>query len=79
MKKIVESKTTEYILDLYVKMHDMKKDVNTRLKTMSCAIYKIEKRVDQTDKKIDKLLWTMLGGMGALLLTFIIISFRLIK
>ena len=46
---------------------------------MSCAVYKIEKRVDETDKKIDKLLWTMLGGMGALLLTFIIISFRLIK
>ena len=63
MKKIVESKTTEYILDLYVKMHDMKKDVNTRLKNMSCAVYKIEKRVDETDKKIDKLLWTMLGGM----------------
>jgi hypothetical protein len=39
---------------------------------MSCAIYKIE-------KKVDKILWAMIGGMGALILTLIAIAFKLVK
>jgi hypothetical protein len=47
---------------------DVKKEIsiikNNHLKHMSCAIYKIE-------KKVDKILWTMITGMGALILTLI--------
>jgi len=39
---------------------------------MSCAIYKIE-------KKVDKILWSMISGMGALILTLIVIAFKFVK
>jgi hypothetical protein len=37
---------------------------------MSCAIYKIE-------KKVDKILWYMITGMGALILSLIAIVLKL--
>ena len=58
----------EHMVDLYSKVDNLKKDIsiikNNHLKHMSCAIYKIE-------RKVDKILWYMIGGMGALILTLI--------
>lgn len=76
MKHIIKSRLEEHMLDLYTRVDNLKKDIsvikNNHLKHMSCAIYKIE-------KKVDKILWSMLGGMGALILTLIAIAFKLIK
>ena len=76
MKRIVKSRLDDHVLDLYNRVDDVKKDVslikNNHLKHMSCAIYKIE-------KKVDKILWSMIGGMGALILTLIVIAFRFVK
>jgi hypothetical protein len=56
------------MVDLYNRVDNLKKDIsiikNNHLKHMSCAIYKIE-------KKVDRILWTMITGMGALILTLI--------
>ena len=83
MKRIIKSRLEEHMADLYERVDNLKKDIsvikNNHLKHMSCAIYKIEKKVAETDKKIDKVLWAMLGGMGGLVLTLLIIAFRLIK
>ena len=74
MKRIVKSRLDDHVLDLYNRVDDVKKDVsiikNNHLKHMSCAIYKIEKKVDWIQK-------AMLTGMGALALTLIVILFKL--
>ena len=74
MKRIVKSRLDDHVLDLYNRVDDVKKDVsiikNNHLKHMSCAIYKIEKKVDWIQK-------AMLTGMGALALTLIAILFKI--
>ena len=74
MKRIVKSRWDDHVLDLYNRVDDVKKDIsiikNNHLKHMSCAIYKIEKKVDWIQK-------AMLTGMGALTLTLIAILFKL--
>ena len=68
MKHIVKSRLDEHMIDLYNRVDNLKKDISTiknnHLKHMSCAIYKIE-------KKLDRLYWGMFTGMGALILTLI--------
>jgi hypothetical protein len=68
MKRIIKSRLEEHMIDLYNRVDNLKKDIsiikNNHLKHMSCAIYKIE-------KKVDRILWTMITGMGALILTLI--------
>ena len=74
MKRIVKSRLDDHVLDLYNRVDDVKKDIsvikNNHLKHMSCAIYKIEKKVDWIQK-------AMLTGMGAFALTLIAILFKL--
>ena len=74
MKRIVKSRLDDHVLDLYNRVDDVKKDVsvikNNHLKHMSCAIYKIEKKLDWIQK-------AMLTGMGALALTLIAILFKI--
>jgi hypothetical protein len=74
MKHIIKSRIDEHMVDLYNKVDNLKKDIsvikNNHLKHMSCAIYKIE-------KKVDKILWSMIGGMGALILSLIAIVLKL--
>jgi hypothetical protein len=76
MKRIIKSRLEEHMVDLYHRVDNLKKDIavikNNHLKHMSCAIYKIE-------KKVDKILWAMIGGMGALILTLIVIAFKFTK
>ena len=76
MRRIVKSRLDEHMIDLYNRVDNLKKDIsiikNNHLKHMSSAIYKIE-------KKVDKILWSMLGGMGALILTLIVIAFKFTK
>lgn len=76
MKRIIQSRTTEHLIDLYTKIGDVKKEVsiikNNHLKHISCSIYKIE-------KKVDKIYGYMITGMGALILTLIVIAFRTLK
>jgi hypothetical protein len=68
MKKIIKSRLDEHMVDLYNRVDNLKKDIsiikNNHLKHMSCSIYKIE-------KKVDKILWSLLGGMGALILALL--------
>jgi len=68
MKKIVKSRLNEHIIDLYDHVDDVKKEIlvikNNHLKHMSCSIYKIEKNVN-------RLIWCLITGMGALSLTLI--------
>jgi hypothetical protein len=68
MKRIVKSRLDDHVVDLYNRVDDVKKDIsvikNNHLKHMSCSIYKIE-------KKVDKILWALMTGMGALILTLI--------
>lgn len=74
MKKIIKSRLDEHMVDLYHRVDNLKKDIslikNNHLKHMSCAIYKIE-------KKVDKILWFMITGMGSLILALIAILFKL--
>ena len=74
MKKIIKSRLDEHMIDLYHRVDTLKKDIsvikNNHLKHMSCAIYKIE-------KKVDKILWFMITGMGSLVLALIAILFKL--
>jgi archaellum component FlaC len=76
MRRIVKSRLDEHMIDLYNRVDNLKKDIsiikNNHLKHMSSAIYKIE-------KKVDKILWSMIGGMGALILTLIVIAFKFTK
>jgi len=68
MKRIIKSRLDEHMVDLYNRVDNLKKDIsiikNNHLKHMSCSIYKIE-------KKVDKILWALMTGMGALILTLI--------
>ena len=74
MKKIIKSRLDEHMVDLYHRVDNLKKDISTiknnHLMHMSCAIYKIEKKVDWIQK-------AMLTGMGALALTLIAILFKI--
>ena len=74
MKRIIKSRLDEHMIDLYHRVDNLKKDIsvikNNHLKHMSCAIYKIE-------KKVDKILWFMITGMGSLVLALIAILFKL--
>jgi len=76
MKKIIKSRLDEHMIDLYNRVDNLKKDIsiikNNHLKHMSCSIYKIE-------KKVDKILWSLLAGMGALVLALMALFTRLIK
>jgi len=74
MRRIIKSRLDEHMVDLYNRVDNLKKDIsvikNNHLKHMSCAIYKIE-------KKVDKILWFMITGMGGLVLALIAILFKL--
>jgi hypothetical protein len=76
MKKIIKSRLDEHMVDLYNRVDNLKKDIsiikNNHLKHMSCSIYKIE-------KKVDRILWSLLAGMGALVLALMALFTRLIK
>jgi hypothetical protein len=62
------------MIDLYNRVDNLKKDIsvikNNHLKHMSCAIYKIE-------KKVDKILWAMMTGMGAVIVALIAIVLKM--
>ena len=74
MKRIIKSRLDEHMIDLYNRVDNLKKDIsvikNNHLKHMSCAIYKIE-------KKVDKILWYMITGMGAVIVTLIAIVLKM--
>jgi hypothetical protein len=76
MKRIIKSKLDEHMVDLYNRVDNLKKDIsiikNNHLKHMSCSIYKIE-------KKVDRILWSLLAGMGALILALMALFTKLIK
>jgi hypothetical protein len=76
MKRIIKSRLDEHMVDLYNRVDNLKKDIsiikNNHLKHMSCSIYKIE-------KKVDRILWSLLAGMGALVLALIALFTKLIK
>jgi Mg2+ and Co2+ transporter CorA len=73
MKRIIKSRLDDHIVDLYDRIDDIKKEIsvikNNHLKHMSCSIYKIEKNVN-------RIIWGMLAGMGALVLTLIAIALK---
>ena len=68
MKRIVKSRLDDHVSDLYERVADVKKEVsiikNNHLKHMSVDINRI-------GRKVDKILWSMITGMGALILTLI--------
>jgi hypothetical protein len=74
MKRIIKSRLDEHMVDLYNRVDNLKKDIsvikNNHLKHMSCAIYKIE-------KKVDKILWAMITGMGAVIVALIAIVLKM--
>ena len=74
MRRIIKSRLDEHMVDLYNRVDNLKKDIsiikNNHLKHMSCAIYKVE-------KKVDKILWFMITGIGSLVLALIAILFKL--
>jgi hypothetical protein len=74
MKRIIKSRLDEHMIDLYNRVDNLKKDIsvikNNHLKHMSCAIYKIE-------KKVDRLLWAMMTGMGAVIVSLIAIVLKM--
>jgi len=74
MKRIIKSRLDEHMIDLYNRVDNLKKDIsiikNNHLKHMSCAIYKIE-------KKVDKILWSMMTGMGAVIVALIAIVLKM--
>ena len=74
MKRIIKSRLEDHMIDLYNRVDNLKKDIsvikNNHLKHMSCAIYKIE-------KKVDKILWAMMGGIGALIIALIAIVLKM--
>jgi hypothetical protein len=73
MKRIIKSRLDEHMVDLYNRVDNLKKDIsvikNNHLKHMSCSIYKIE-------KKVDKILWALMTGMGALILTLVALALK---
>ena len=68
MKRIVRSRLDDHVVDLYERVADLKKDISTiknnHLKHMGVDINRI-------GKKVDRILWSMITGMGALILTLI--------
>jgi hypothetical protein len=74
MKRIIKSRLEDHMIDLYNRVDNLKKDIsvikNNHLKHMSCAIYKIE-------KKVDKILWSMMTGMGAVIIALIAIVLKM--
>jgi hypothetical protein len=74
MKRIIKSRLEDHMIDLYNRVDNLKKDIsiikNNHLKHMSCAIYKIE-------KKVDKILWAMMTGMGAVIVALIAIVLKM--
>ena len=68
MKRIVRSRLDDHVVDLYERVADVKKDIsaikNNHLKHMGIDINRI-------GKKVDRILWSMITGMGALILTLI--------
>jgi hypothetical protein len=74
MKRIIKSRLDDHMIDLYNRVDNLKKDIsiikNNHLKHMSCAIYKIE-------KKVDKILWAMMTGMGAVIVALIAIVLKM--
>jgi hypothetical protein len=68
MKRIVKSRLDTHVVDLYERVDDLKKDIsvikNNHLKHMGIDINRI-------GKKVDRILWSMITGMGALILTLI--------
>jgi hypothetical protein len=74
MKRIIKSRLDDHMVDLYNRVDNLKKDIsvikNNHLKHMSCAIYKIE-------KKVDKILWAMMTGMGAVIVALIAIVLKM--
>ena len=76
MKRIIKSRLDDHMVDLYNRVDNLKKDIsiikNNHLKHMSCSIYKIE-------KKVDRILWSLLAGMGALILALMALFTKLIK
>ena len=68
MKRIVKSRLDDHVVDLYERVADVKKEVsiikNNHLKHMSVDINRI-------GRKVDRILWSMITGMGALILTLI--------
>jgi hypothetical protein len=76
MKRIIKSRLEDHMVDLYNRVDNLKKDIsiikNNHLKHMGCAIYKIE-------KKVDRILWSLLGGMGALILALLALFSSLVQ
>ena len=74
MKRIIKSRLEDHMIDLYNRVDNLKKDIsiikNNHLKHMSCAIYKIE-------KKVDKILWAMMTGMGEVIVALIAIVLKM--
>ena len=72
--KIDPHTTREHIISVYGHITGLKKEIctikNNHLKHMSCAIYKIE-------KKVDKILWYMITGMGAVIVALITIVLKM--
>ena len=68
MKRIVKSRLDTHVVDLYERVDDLKKEIsiikNNHLKHMGVDINRI-------GKKVDRILWSMITGMGALILTLI--------
>ena len=68
MKRIVKSRLDDHVVDLYERVDDVKKEIsiikNNHLKHMGIDINRI-------GKKVDRILWSMITGMGALILTLI--------
>lgn len=73
MKRIVKSRLDDHVIDLYNRVDDVKKDIsiikNNHLKHMGVDINRI-------GKKVDRILWSMITGMGALILTLIAIALK---
>ena len=76
MKRIIKSRLEDHMVDLYNRVDNLKKDIsiikNNHLKHMGCSIYKIE-------KKVDRILWSLLGGMGALILALLALFSSLVQ
>lgn len=64
----MKSRLNDHIVDLYDRVDDVKKEIsiikNNHLKHMCIDINRI-------GKKVDRILWSMITGMGALILTLI--------
>ena len=73
MKRIVKSRLEDHISDLYERVADVKKEIsiikNNHLKHMGIDINRI-------GKKVDRILWSMITGMGALILTLIALALK---